>query len=113
MTSGTATLETALFNVPQVVCYKGSSISYQIARRLVKVDYIALVNLIMGREVVKELIQHDLNPLNLKRELSAILKHGERRNQILAGYEQLMERLGGEGASLNAARLIFEDLVKK
>ena len=66
VTSGTATLETALFKVPEVVCYKGGWISYQIAKRIITLKYISLVNLIMDREVVKELIQDDLNPKNLK-----------------------------------------------
>ena len=72
VTSGTATLETALFGVPEVVCYKGSNISYQIAKRLIKIKYIALVNLIMDKPVVKELIQNDLTVENVKQELSII-----------------------------------------
>ena len=109
VTSGTATLETALFKVPQVVCYKANPISYHIARRLVKVKYISLVNLIMNRVVVKELIQHELEPERLKTELKAIL-NGHERATILDEYEQLREKLGGPGASLRAARQILDDL---
>ena len=69
VTSGTATLETALFKIPQVVCYKGSTISYQIAKRIITLKFISLVNLIMDKEVVKELIQNEFNTKNLKREL--------------------------------------------
>ena len=81
VTSGTATLETALFGVPQVVCYKGSSISYQIAKRLVNIKYISLVNLIMDREVVKELIQDKLTVQNLTNELDNILHNQESRRK--------------------------------
>ncbi|OPC02997.1 lipid-A-disaccharide synthase [Elizabethkingia meningoseptica] len=106
VTSGTATLETALLNVPEVVCYRGSQISYEIAKRLVKhIKYICLVNLIMDKEVVKELIQKDLNTDNLKKELSLILS-GENRERILNEYHVLCETLGGSGASDEAAELI-------
>jgi lipid-A-disaccharide synthase len=105
VTSGTATLETALFGVPQVVCYKGSMISYAIARRIVDVKFISLVNLIMDREVVKELIQSEFNATNLERELNVIL---EDRNQqsMMADYRLLKEKLGGPGASHRAAACI-------
>lgn len=109
VTSGTATLETALFKVPQVVCYKANPISFQIARHLIKVKFISLVNLIMDREVVKELIQHELEPERLKAELSAILQ-GQRRTSMLGDYEQLREKLGGPGASDRAARQILDRL---
>ena len=106
VTSGTATLETALLNVPEVVCYRGSKISYAIARRLVKnIKYISLVNLIMDREVVKELIQDDLNTPNLINELNHIIS-GEKRSVILKDYELLREKLGGKGASEKAAEVI-------
>ncbi|HEY4335257.1 MAG TPA: lipid-A-disaccharide synthase, partial [Puia sp.] len=82
VTSGTATLETALFGVPEVVCYKGSAISYQIARRLIKVKYISLVNLIMDKPIVKELIQDDLTPANLRRELDSLLNDPARQPQL-------------------------------
>jgi len=105
VTSGTATLETALFTVPQVVCYKGSSISFAIARRIVDVKFISLVNLIMDREVVTELIQGDFTAENLDKELKLILNE-EKRRQILSEYVILREKLGGEGASWRAARAI-------
>ncbi|MGI9526679.1 MAG: lipid-A-disaccharide synthase [Weeksellaceae bacterium] len=108
VTSGTATLETALLNVPEVVCYKGSYISYQIGKRVVKhIEYISLVNLIMDRKVVTELIQGDLNYKNLKRELNLILA-GKAREQMLNDFEVLRQKLGGNGASEVAATKIIE-----
>ena len=107
VTSGTATLETALFKVPQVVCYKGSWISYQIGKRLVNLKYISLVNLIMDKEVVTELIQNDFNTKRLKKELETILDT-ENREQIYLEYFELEKKLGGQGASENVtAKLIF------
>ena len=105
VTSGTATLETALYKVPQVVCYKASNISYQIAKRIITLDYISLVNLIMDREVVKELIQNDFTTKNVKKELSKILDDTERA-QLFEDYYELEQKLGGKGASENAAKLI-------
>jgi lipid-A-disaccharide synthase len=102
VTSGTATLETALFGVPQVVCYKGSFISYTIAKQLIKIKYISLVNLIMDKEVVTELIQHKLTVPNICHELSAILE-GAQRDQMLEQYQTLKTKLGGGGASAKAA----------
>ncbi|MGB8190577.1 MAG: lipid-A-disaccharide synthase, partial [Chitinophagaceae bacterium] len=111
VTSGTATLETALFGVPEVVCYKGSAISYQIARRLVKVKYISLVNLIMDKEVVKELIQDELTPANIERELKEILNNPERKRQLHEDYTALRNLLRkGGAASANAAKLIYNYL---
>jgi lipid-A-disaccharide synthase len=113
VTSGTATLETALFNVPEVVCYKGSFISYQIAKRVIDpsiIKYISLVNLIMDREVVKELIQHDLNPANLVTELKKITSEKVTREQMLDDYSRLREKLGGAGASEKTARLMLNYL---
>lgn len=108
VTSGTATLETALLNIPEVVCYRGSKISYAIAKRLVKnINYISLVNLIMDREVVKELIQADLTTENLVKELNQILE-GEKRTKVLADYGLLRNKLGGTGASENAADIIIQ-----
>jgi lipid-A-disaccharide synthase len=108
VTSGTATLETALLNVPEVVCYRGSKISYAIAKRLVKnIKYISLVNLIMDREVVKELIQNELNTNNLVEELKNILET-EKRFEVFKDYELLREKLGGKGASGNAANVILK-----
>lgn len=109
VTSGTATLETALFKVPQVVCYKGNWVSYQIAKRIITLDYISLVNLIMDKEVVKELIQSDFNVQNLKTELANILE-GPKRSIQLEAYEELEKRLGGKGASEKTATLIVENV---
>jgi len=108
VTSGTATLETALFGIPQVVCYKGNWISYQIAKRIITLDYISLVNLIMKREVVKELIQNDLSTKNLRTELSKIVD-GAERERMLTDYALLKEKLGGKGASQLAAKLIVKN----
>ncbi|HEY6900512.1 MAG TPA: lipid-A-disaccharide synthase [Puia sp.] len=111
VTSGTATLETALFCVPEVVCYKGSSISYQIAKRLIKVKYISLVNLIMDKLIVKELIQDDLTPQNLCRELEDILHNPTRQEQLRVDYLNLKELLSQGGhASANAAESILRFL---
>jgi lipid-A-disaccharide synthase len=111
VTSGTATLETALFGVPQVVCYKGSNISYQIAKRLVKVKYISLVNLIMDKEVVKELIQEDMNVRNVTIELNKILKDQEVINRMKENYAELKKLLSEGGqASKKAAKSIVEFL---
>lgn len=109
VTSGTATLETALFQIPQVVCYKGNWISYQIAKRIITLDYISLVNLIMDKEVVKELIQGNLTTKNLNLELGKIVE-GPQRERILADYKILREKLGGKGASQLAADLIVENV---
>lgn len=111
VTSGTATLETALFNVPEVVCYKGNLISYHIAKRIVKLNYISLVNLIMDREVVKELIQDEFNEKQLQLELEKILST-EKRTEILADYQLLKKKLGGQGASEKTASLLLKSLKK-
>ena len=105
VTSGTATLETGLFGVPQVVCYRGSAISFAIARRIVDVKFISLVNLIMDRQVVTELIQSDFNEKNLDHEFLKILEVNN-RNRIKADYQLLKEKLGGPGASERAAQAI-------
>jgi lipid-A-disaccharide synthase len=111
VTSGTATLETALFGVPEVVCYKGSNVSYQIAKRLIKVKYISLVNLIMDKLVVKELIQHDLTPANLQQELNELLNNPARQQQLATDYKALGTLLGEGGhASAKAAASIAEFL---
>ena len=108
VTSGTATLETALFKVPEVVCYKGSWLSYQIGKRLVKhIKFISLVNLIMDKEVVTELIQSDFNTKKLKKELDRILDKYERTKFFMAYYE-LEKKLGGRGASEKTAKLIYK-----
>lgn len=110
VTSGTATLETALFGVPEVVCYRGSAISFYIAKRLVDIKYISLVNLIMDKPVVTELIQSDLNLENLKRELSAILNDTSLIERIKTDYAALREKLGGAGASAKTASLMVHYL---
>ncbi len=109
VTSGTATLETALFKVPQVVCYKGSAISYQIAKRIITLKFISLVNLIMDKEVVTELIQSDFNKKRLKKELEIILDKKE-RSKIHIQYYELEKKLGGKGASEKTAKLIYESI---
>ena len=109
VTSGTATLETALFKVPQVVCYKGNWVSYQIAKRIITLNFISLVNLILERELVKELIQGELNAKNLSLELKKILEGPERKAQF-EGYYELEEKLGGKGASEKAASLMIENM---
>lgn len=109
VTSGTATLETALFGVPEVVCYKGSNISYQIAKRLIRIKYISLVNLIMDRPVVTELIQHELTTANLLRELKDILFNTSRQHELQKDYTELKELLSKGGrASAKAAKSIYE-----
>lgn len=109
VTSGTATLETALFKVPEVVCYKGSWVSYQIAKRIITLKYISLVNLIMDKEVVTELIQEQCNTKNLKIELQKLLDPNYRK-QLLQQYDLLEEKLGGIGASEKTAHLIVRNL---
>jgi len=108
VTSGTATLETALFGVPQVVCFKGDLFSMLIAWIVIKVKYISLVNLITGYEAVKELIQYSLNEKNLVNELKAILPGGSKRKKMLADYKKVREILGPSGASERVA----EDMVR-
>jgi len=109
VTSGTATLETALFAVPEVVCYKGSFLSYEIGRRLVKVKFISLVNLIMDKLVVKELIQHDMNVKNLEHELHELLTNEKRLTELKKDYAELKNILSEKGnASSKAAQLIHD-----
>ena len=104
--SGTATLETALFKVPQVVCYKTGWLFYHLAKLFIKVKFISLVNLIMNKEVVTELIQGDLNKTRLKKELTTILDT-EKREQLFLDYYDLEQKLGGKGASKKTAELIL------
>ena len=111
VTSGTATLETALFNVPEVVCYRGNWISYQIAKRVISLKYISLVNLIMDAPIVTELIQGELNTKNLKTELEKLL-NPEHRAKLLKDYKILREKLGNEGASERTASLIVSSMMK-
>ena len=109
VTSGTATLETALFKVPEVVCYKGGWISYQIAKRIITLNYISLVNLIMDKEIVKELIQENFNTATIRHELQKILTP-EIRTNLLKQYDLLEKKLGGIGASEKTASLIIKYL---
>jgi lipid-A-disaccharide synthase len=109
VTSGTATLETALLDVPQVVCYKGSSISYLIARQVIRVKFISLVNLIANRKVVNELIQNEFEVNALAREIKQLLKE-ENRKQMLEGYNDVRSALGGKGASKRAATAMVQYL---
>ncbi|MNQ55415.1 Lipid-A-disaccharide synthase [compost metagenome] len=103
--SGTATLETALFKIPQVVVYKGGTISIAIARLLVKIKFISLVNLIVDKKIVTELIQEDCNTQKIDEALGLILG-GAGRSEMLAGYDELLELMGKPGASAKTARLI-------
>ena len=108
--SGTSTLEAALFNVPQVVCYRGDFFSMLIALILIKVKFVSLVNLIAGKEVVRELLGYSLNRTNLAKELSAILPGGSKRQNILSEYKILKEILGPAGASGRIAKAMVEEL---
>ena len=108
MTSGTATLETALFGLPEVVCYKGNPVSFWLATKLVDVKYISLVNLIMEKEVVKELIQADLNEANLKAALERVLYDEAYKKELKQDYETLWHKLGDKYASGLAATEIIE-----
>jgi lipid-A-disaccharide synthase len=109
VTSGTATLETALFGVPEIICYKASNLSYQIAKRLVKLKFICLVNLIMDKEVVKELIQNDLTAENITSELKKILFDPAKKEKMKKDYAELKQLLSeGGNASKNAAESIYE-----
>lgn len=108
--SGTATLETGLLKVPQIVCYKASGISVRIARSLIKVRYISLVNLILNRPAVKELIQSELNTESIVNELKRLLNDDQAKEQVSRDYDDLWQALGGGGASEIAAKLIVSDL---
>ena len=113
VTSGTATLETALFTVPEVVCYKATDFSYRLAKWMIKVNFISLVNLVMNREVVKELIQGDLTEDSLVKELDQLLHNSKRQRQLLEDYDELRDRLGNAGASEKAAEIIYESLTAR
>jgi lipid-A-disaccharide synthase len=107
ITSGTATLEAALLDVPQVVCYKSSPVSFFIAKKLVKLKFISLVNLILDRRVVTELIQGDMNVENLISELQSLMDRNGKALKIKSEYGQLREILGGDGASATVAKHIM------
>ncbi|MDQ3072927.1 MAG: lipid-A-disaccharide synthase [Bacteroidota bacterium] len=104
--SGTATLEAALFKVPEVVCYKGAKLSYAIGRQLVKVKFISLVNLIMEKPVVKELIQHECNKEALTAELKKLIHDKGYRHKMLEGFDELSTLLGEGGASARSAKIV-------
>ncbi|MDR3227499.1 MAG: lipid-A-disaccharide synthase, partial [Prevotellaceae bacterium] len=108
--SGTATLETALLGAPQFVCYGGSEISYQIGKRLVKVKYISLVNLILDAPILKELIQHDMTLEKMRSELQGLLFDVIRRKQIIDDYAELREILGTQGSSQRVANAMIGEL---
>lgn len=110
VTSGTATLETGLFEIPEVVCYIGNSISYQIAKRLVNVKYISLVNLILDKESVVELIQNECTTDRLAKELSDVIVGGKKREQVLEDYKQLKNMLGKGGASKKVAQSVLKTI---
>lgn len=105
VTSGTATLETALFNVPQVVVYKGNEISYQIAKRIINLKYISLVNLIMDEPIVTELIQNECNTTNIKKEFDKVINKNY-RDEMFVKYRELSEKLGGGGASERVVNIL-------
>jgi lipid-A-disaccharide synthase len=106
ITSGTATLEAALFKLPLVVCYKTTGLTYRISRRLIKVKFISLVNLILDKAAVKELIQDDLNAENIRKELSLLLTDTDYKNEMLKNLDELEKMLGYSGASARAAGII-------
>lgn len=110
--SGTASLEATLIGVPQVVCYGGNEISYQIAKRVVKLKYISLANLIMDRGLFKELIQHQCTPTLIANELEMLLGNDSYREKMMTDYAQVRQVLGGEGASAKVAKAMYEELDK-
>lgn len=112
VTSGTATLETALVGVPELVCYKADSLSVWIAKNVIKIRFISLVNIIMNREVVRELIHKDMTADNAEKELESILEGGDKREKIMADYRQLAQMMGGSGASKRVAGRMIELLRK-
>jgi lipid-A-disaccharide synthase len=113
VTSGTATLETALFEVPQVVCYATSPISFRIAKLLVKIKFISLVNLILDKELVKELIQGDCTSKNMVHYLKKLEDGSPERTSLTSNYKILIESLGNEGASDRVAADILETFFAK
>lgn len=112
VTSGTATLEAALHNVPQAVCYRTSFLSAMIAKQFIKVKWISLVNIIMNREVVREMLQYDMTVGTLSKELTALLPGGEKHEQVLHDYAELMTMLGEVGSSERTAKTMVELLSK-
>jgi len=112
MTSGTATLEAALFRLPQVVVYAANFLSYVVASMVIKIEHISLVNIILKKAAVTELIQYDFNIKKLKQELNAIL-NGPKKDEILDDYSTLFKIIGNKGASERAAEIIYNDIGKK
>ncbi len=110
VTSGTATLETALFHVPQIVCYNTSAVTYSLAKLVIKVPFISLVNLIAGKEVVREMIQSEFEPIALKAELTRLVEEGEYRKNMLKEYEELSRKVGEKGVSNKTASLMIKYL---
>ena len=113
VTSGTATLETALFKIPEIVCYKGSPISYQIGKKLIKVPFISLVNLIMGKKVVQELIQDELTSNNIKKELQKIISPGSVRELMIDDFNKLHSQLSTGGSASYKAADIIKKMISK
>jgi len=111
VTSGTATLEAALYKVPQMVVYKSSNLSYQIAKRVIKIKYISLVNLIVDKPVVLELIQNDCTLKNISNELYFLLENKDYRNAMLNQYQLMQQKLGEAGASKKAAEVILNEIL--
>lgn len=113
VTSGTATLETAILDTPELVCYKGEHLSYHIAKRLIKVKYISLVNLIMDKEVIKEFIQYDMTVDKIKNELNRLLHDSKYKTQMINNFNEMKDKLGGKGASKRTAEVIVNSLKNK
>lgn len=108
--SGTSSLESALFELPEVICYKGGSLSFFIAKQLVNVKYIGMPNLIMDKPIVKELIQNELTAKNISEELKLLLDDKDYRNRMINDYKEMKEKLGGVGASRRMAVQVYNAL---
>ncbi len=113
ITSGTATLEATLLNTPLVCCYRGDNLSYHIAKRLVKVNYLALTNLILDKPAIKELIQFEMTPENMAAELKKLLTDSQHRQTLFADFDKTRQVLGGIGASRRTAEIIYQTLNRK
>ena len=110
--SGTASLECALIGTPQVVAYKGSDLNFQIAKSIIKIQYISLGNLILDRICFRELLQYYFTPENVLNEVRRMIEDEEYRSTMLSGYQEIRDALGGEGASAAVARAMIEELRK-
>lgn len=113
VTSGTATLEAALFNIPEIVCYRAGTLSYLLVKNLVKIQFISMVNLIMGRLIVKELVQNDLTVDKVTEELRLLLTDQSYHKKMMDGYAELKNKLGGSGASHRAAQGMYNLLTNQ